>query len=54
MLVEIWNHEKITQSFSLNQPSNIQMDRGVNPYEKSCDFYKLFGVHSYEILKKLF
>ena len=21
--------------------------RGVNPYEKSCDFYKLFCVHSY-------
>ena len=21
--------------------------RGVNPYEKSCDFYKLYCVHSY-------
>ena len=24
-----------------------ELSRGVNPYEKSCDFYKVFCVHSY-------
>ena len=52
--VQCNNNRKLSIKLSISHSIETDVEktlRGVNPYEKSCDFYKIFCVQSYSTKK---